>query len=154
MQLCHVGIPSFATSSLAEDENRHVLQPEGDSRCPLCELATESIDHLFVTRPVTWKLWSCFLDLMGVSWVCPGSWTGVMEYWFHSGLRSRRKLTWNTIPTVVLWSIWKERNMRVFEGTTSEFSGLFQNAKWRLCLWLCANKEFMVFKAGNLLQSW
>lgn len=59
---------------------RGLLNSEGDAKCPLCESVDESIDHLLVTCPVSWRLWSCFSDLMGISWVCPESWEGVMEY--------------------------------------------------------------------------
>lgn len=44
--------------------------------------------------------------------------------------------------------------MTVFEGSASDFSGLFQNAKWKLCSWPSANKDFKDLKAGYLFQSW
>lgn len=134
--------------------NRGLINSEGEVKCPLCELDEESIDHLFVTCPVAWRLWCSLVDLFGVSWVYPGSWAGVVESWFHFGMRSRRKCAWNTILAVVLWSIWKERKLRTFEGIATEFNDLFHNAKWRLCMWLCANKEFSDCKAEDLFMSW
>lgn len=85
-----------------ELRRRGLLNAVGDEMCPLCEEDGESLDHLFVTCPVSWRLWSCFLNLMGVSWVCPGSRDGVMEHWHLSDLRYRRKLVWNSILVVVL----------------------------------------------------
>lgn len=39
-----------------ELRRRCLLLEEGDAKCPLCELEEESIDHLLVTCPVTWRL--------------------------------------------------------------------------------------------------
>lgn len=97
-----------------ELNRRGLLGPDGDSFCPLCELAEESLDHLFVICPVAWRLWSRFINLFGISWVSPGSWEGLLESWSLARLHHRKKLVWNTIPAAVLWSIWREKNSRVF----------------------------------------
>lgn len=44
-------------------------------------------------------------------------------------------------------------NARIFEGSSLEFSELFDIAKWRLCSWLCANNEFRDYKVGDLWLS-
>lgn len=76
---------------------------------------------------------------MGVSWLCYDSWDYLVGSWI-------------TIPVAVLWAIWKERNSRIFEGKTLEFSELFQKAKWGLCVWLCSNKEFKDLKSRRFLS--
>lgn len=77
-----------------------------------------------------------------------------MESWFIHRIRSRRKLAWVSIPVVVSWSIWKKRNARIFEGQSLDIGDLFQKVKWRLCVWLCSNKDFKDFKAEDFCQSW
>lgn len=59
---------------------------------------------------------------------------------------------WNTILVVVSWTIWKERNSRVFGGKFTEVSELFQKTRWRV--WLLSNKEFKDLKACDLVASW
>lgn len=132
---------------------RGLMSSEGDSSCPLCGLVDEMIDHLLATCPMTWKLWSYFSNLMGVSWVCPGSWVGLLMSWLFPSLGARRRLAWIMIPATIIWTIWKERIARIFEGKSLQFSELLEKTKWSLCVWLCTNKEFKDLKAGDLLQS-
>lgn len=75
-----------------------------------------------------------FLSLMGAFWVIQDTWDDLLGSWFLPNLNIRRRLAWNTIQVVVLWTIWKERNARVFEGKSTAVNELFQKAKGRLCL--------------------
>lgn len=58
---------------------RDLLGLDGDTKCPLCVEADGTIGHILVSCPVSWRLWSGFLKLMGVSWVSSGTWAGLME---------------------------------------------------------------------------
>lgn len=56
-----------------------------------------------------------------------------MDSWSFYCVRSRRKLAWVSIPTVVSWTIRKEWNSRIFEELSSDVSDLVQKANWTLC---------------------
>lgn len=103
---------------------------------PICETEEEDVDHLFLHCPLACYLWNNFANLFKVPWVFDRTCAGSLESWFISRLTPRLKLAWNTVPTVILWSIWKERNSRKFEGKSTNLDDLFQVAKWRLCIWL------------------
>lgn len=85
-----------------------------------------------------------------MSWVFSGSLDNLAGSWPIHHLNHNRKLAWTTVPAVVWWTIWKEKNARIFEGKTEEIKDIFQKAKWRLCVWLCSNKEFKDLKASDL----
>lgn len=87
---------------------RGLLCLDASATCPLCGLEDENIAHLLVTCPTVWRLWCIFLNLIGVSWLVLGSWGEVMESWSLPKWR----LAWITIPIVVVWTIWKERNSK------------------------------------------
>lgn len=97
------------------------------------------------------------LELLLGSYGCPLGLFGILGWFLESGshrkLSTRRRQAWTTIPAVVLWSIWKERNVRIFEGKSLEISELIQKAKWSLCIWLCSGNDFSNLEATDLLQS-
>lgn len=64
-----------------------------------------------------------------------------------------RKKIGETLPTVMLWSIWKEQNSRIFENKASEVLELFESANWRLCSWLAVNKKFKEFSVLDFYRS-
>lgn len=75
----------------ADMRRRGISGDDGDISCPLCGSADETIDHLLVSSPLSWKLWSYFLDLMGVSWVSSGSLEGLTGSWFIPNCNRRKK---------------------------------------------------------------
>lgn len=53
-----------------------------------------------------------------------------------------------------MWSIWKERNLKIFENKASEEREVFESPKWRLCAWLAANKKFRGTSMTDFYGSW
>ncbi|KAL4182941.1 hypothetical protein AMTRI_Chr11g95660 [Amborella trichopoda] len=92
--------------------------------CLFCKNAEETIVHLFLRCPFTKRIWdwlssiSCWLiarpegisELMQQIWTPPFSSLGI-------GL-------WRIVVPAGLWSMWKERNLRMFEGHTKDLSSL------------------------------
>lgn len=95
-------------------------------------------------------LWSKFIDLVGVSWVPSNSCNGLLESWQVDQKGMRWKVAWNTIPTAILCSIWKERNLRIFENKTCEALEVFELAKWRLSAWLSGFFSFFGLRTAWL----
>lgn len=59
------------------------------------------------------------INLMEVSWVLANSSLRLLGSWTIC-LNWKRKTAWNTIPIVVFWTIWKEKNSRTYEGKSTE----------------------------------
>lgn len=95
-----------------------------------------------------------FAQLLNVPWVLDKTCVGCVYSWLLVGLLPRMKLAWSTIPGVVLWSLWKERNSRVLEGKSLDVHDPLQIAKWRLCVWLLSSSEFQGVQPLDLMLSW
>ncbi len=83
-------------------------------RCPLYDQCDETIDHLLVACPKSQQLWWIALSAIGHSECLP-----LNEQSFHAYDNPKRMIKdhrrgFDTIATLVAWTIWKERNNRVF----------------------------------------
>ncbi|XP_010258430.1 PREDICTED: uncharacterized protein LOC104598203 [Nelumbo nucifera] len=85
-----------------------------DLSCGLCGTLAESIEHLCIHCPISSYVWGHFLKALEISWVMPNSMKELLNCWRIEGLSKKGKLVWNSIPAAVLWSIWTERNNRIF----------------------------------------
>jgi hypothetical protein len=83
------------------------------SWCCMCKSDGESIDHLFIHCPVAKELWNAVFCLLGVLWVLPQHVRELVEGWHVSNHRQFR--IWNAVPHCLMWSLWRERNSRIFE---------------------------------------
>jgi hypothetical protein len=43
----------------------------------------------------------------------------LFQCWKAQGQRQSKEATWKVIPTLLIWSIWRERNQRLFENCES-----------------------------------
>lgn len=105
------------------------------SRCPLCEEHPEEVGHLFLHCRVTRQLWNMFLAMLGMSWAMPKSIVELLQGWSREGISKKSLRTWNTIPQAMWWTIWLERNNRIFEGTSSNIHILKQRCIFLLAFW-------------------
>ncbi|KAE8707901.1 hypothetical protein F3Y22_tig00110370pilonHSYRG00013 [Hibiscus syriacus] len=106
-----------------------------DLLCPLCKKEKETIQHLFILCPVAWELWNRFIMIWDVSTVLPKDPMSLL--WSWSVLMDSSSI-WKFIPVVVLWSLWKARNLVVFENWNFESSTLFFICIFRLAKWFLA----------------
>lgn len=94
---------------------RGLINLDDDLHCILCCHMEEDVDHLFAECPMTRQQWINFANLMGVSWYSIGL-VGELSDPGFSHLSPKMKAAWNTIPAVILWSVWKDGNSRIFES--------------------------------------
>jgi hypothetical protein len=92
--------------------------------CCLCKKNGESSDHLFLHCCMAKQLWDCILNLFGLNWVMPrtvrelaGCWSGALGNHRLAGI-------WRMIPHCLTWCLWRERNLRTFEGMEMDFPEL------------------------------
>jgi len=95
---------------------------------------------------------------MGVCWVQPWKLKDVLVAW----RRRKQKLlalgVWNLIPLAIWWSVWKERNRRIFEGkdlSLLDFKMYFLRVlyTWSQALEDRVNLTFVDF-VDNLMQGY
>ncbi|TMW85959.1 hypothetical protein EJD97_022184 [Solanum chilense] len=64
-----------------------------------------------------------------------------IESWNNEGSGSRDLNRWKIVPTVIWWTIWKERNLRCFEGISSLLHRIKMNYIITFCYW--CNSEYV-----------
>ena len=119
----------------------------------MCKCNGESVDHLFLHRPVAMDLRSMVLGLFGVSWVMPHSVVGLLVCW-----QGRLGCHWNghiwlIVPHYLMWCLWRENN-RCFEDNERSIPDLKLFFFKTLLDWLVAlqNQSFTSFL--DFLDSW
>ena len=99
---------------------RHNLQ-DHDS-CALCDQGSETIDHLLVSCSYSREVWFSLLRRGGLQLLVPCSnATSFVTWWSTSRKRLPRdkRKAFDTFVLLVIWTIWKERNARVFDRKAS-----------------------------------
>ncbi|KAH0712187.1 hypothetical protein KY289_008146 [Solanum tuberosum] len=85
--------------------------------CGLCEVPVdETVDHSFLKGEVADSVWRYFAGAAGLL----GPWVQVKQVllkWWDAKGNSRQKMTFNAIPNVILWFLWKRRNTILHDGS-------------------------------------
>ncbi|XP_056698251.1 uncharacterized protein [Spinacia oleracea] len=95
------------------------LIPPSESLCVLCESYQECHNHLLLQCDFADTLWKWWLNLWGIKWVLPSTIKLAYEQWQHPNHGNFFKKVWKAAFFIIIWSIWKERNMRIFEQKAS-----------------------------------
>lgn len=110
--------------------------------CPLCLSATESVSHLLLHCKFSYQIWIHFFQLLGVLSCLPHSCGKLFnEDVVVSGTSFRRSLWWVTSWSIV-WSIWLERNNRIFHGKERYVTFILDIIKIRAAWWLVGSPTF------------
>ena len=113
-----------------------VLRGEAVTHCHFCREEPESLNHVLLLCPFTWKIWSDIIDWWGFHWVCPGSVVALFDWWIGTKIRKKELQIWKALPLAVLWSIWKLRNDCVFNSAQPNSLQLCELTKIRVAIWL------------------
>ncbi|XP_038994315.1 uncharacterized protein LOC120118315 [Hibiscus syriacus] len=107
-----------------------------DDKCVLCNDSMETRDHLFIQCPLAISLWDAVIILNGMrmtsrtwgnhlAWACD-AWKG------RSLLTTILKLAWTTF----IYTVWEERNKRLFQGCSRNFEALLYAVKHTVAIQL------------------
>jgi hypothetical protein len=97
--------------------------------CCMCRRDGETTNHLLIHCEVASGLWSFVFRKFGILWVLPGCVRDLFFGWYN-GLGKLHSKIWNMVPLCLLWTLWRERNSRIFENserTKSQLLELFSN---------------------------
>ena len=75
------------------------------------------------------ELWSYVFRSFGILWVMPRDLSELLFGW-HNWMGKVYSRIWNLIPACLFWTLWRERNTRIFENaehTVSQLYELFSN---------------------------
>lgn len=125
------------------------------SWCCLCRKGYETLNHLMLRCEFASDLWSQFYRYLGVLRVHPRDCRSVLiEERMGPGANGRAKVLWKTMVLSLLWSIWRERNARIFDDKERDKDHIFDNAKYSASLWASTNKAFKGYPFSMLVDDW
>uniref|UniRef100_A0A2N9H4Z9 Reverse transcriptase domain-containing protein n=1 Tax=Fagus sylvatica TaxID=28930 RepID=A0A2N9H4Z9_FAGSY len=87
--------------------------------------ADESVDHLLLHCWAARQLWNFVFQFVGVDWVFPSQIPDLLFGWWN-WFGKRSSGVWNLIPSCLMWTIWRERNKRIFEDQETPLAKLLE----------------------------
>lgn len=93
--------------------------PPSEALCVFCKSHTKSICHLFLHCDFSRKIWVWWLSLWDLNWVFPLHLNDAFLQWKYKNCGPFFKKVWCAIFFIIIWSIWKERNSRIFCSKSS-----------------------------------
>ena len=113
-----------------------IIPPESDV-CPLCSASSETSAHLLLHCSFSQQLWYWWLDLWHVKWAFPNSLRDAFDQWKCPEKKPIFfKKVWVACFFIILWTVWKERNLRIFGDSHTSISSLKDLILLRLGWWI------------------
>jgi hypothetical protein len=115
----------------------------------LCKKDKETIDHLLIHCEYTADICHLVLNSFGVSWVMPSNILQLLHCWKYLGREHPKVAIWKVIPALLMWSIWREWNCRLFED--SETNVFFLKSSFLISFGLdyCICSQFSFLEYGR-----
>ena len=73
-----------------------------------------STAHLLHHCELATALWGFVFQTFGIHWVIPAKVIDLSFGW-HNWFGKHSSEVWNLVPLCLMWSLWQERNRRIFE---------------------------------------
>ncbi|KAL1213840.1 putative ribonuclease H protein [Cardamine amara subsp. amara] len=96
-----------------------------DDTCPLCEISRETRNHLLLRCPYSYDLWRWCLNKLNYSFMGFSNWLELLT-WLRSPTQEDSMHALRLIAAQhVVYSLWRERNTRIFTSSRTPVHGLF-----------------------------
>ena len=119
--------------------------------CQLCKREQESGVHLFFKCRYTLRLWRMLIDKLGLVHMDTTTWhlAGSMKEWWEkrTNLQNPNRRAMSSLTMLVSWSVWNERNARVFRHKSAPPTILLQMVLDEAKLWVTAGAR----KLGDII---
>ncbi|OMO82752.1 hypothetical protein COLO4_22852 [Corchorus olitorius] len=120
--------------------------------CPFCNSDKETVHHLLFSYKFSWTIWSFLLNLWGLNWVMPGNASGFLCSWHEITLQVHNSEALMLLAFVVSWSLWLDRNEKVFKGKDCNVMGMVSIISRRYALWIKARWPDIVQHVEDIFQ--
>lgn len=94
------------------------------------------------------------LRKVGVDWVFPSCIQDLFEGWHIFKTSRKARTLWSLVCPAVCWSIWLERNQRIFENQSKPTYIVYRKDKDRRCFWQTNCKEVGKDSFVNTKRGW
>lgn len=109
---------------------------EEEAMCILCGKEEEEANHLFIHCEVSNDIWQWWLDQWDIAWCSPYSLLDVFSQWQNLVTGNFVKKVWVSSFFVIVWTLWKERNERVFNKVCTSKDELCKLILLRISWWI------------------
>jgi hypothetical protein len=125
----------------AERLARHGLQHH--PRCPLCDQAPETLQHLLLQCPLARQAWYEILAWLRMTTRPPDQEASLMDWWQHAKANTAKPMRKGlaSITLLIPWMIWKHRNECIFDGAQPSALTLISKIKEEAELWARAGAK-------------
>ena len=66
----------------------------------------------------------------------------------------RIKGLWSLVVFAVLWTLWRERNHRIFEDREDSLANIMDSVHYLVALWASLHKDLSQFSFKDWLKGW
>ena len=133
---------------------RRPYQQLSPSWCITCKRSEENLDHLLIHCPFIHSIWCNIRREFNVISAFPDSWYNLLvRKWYLKGDKKKTKVLWRCSCMVVLWSVRKERNARIFEDK-EENEKVWQRVKAPSSLWAYSSGKFGILSVTDIYRNW
>jgi hypothetical protein len=87
--------------------------------CCLCKKSEETVNYFLIHCEFTSEIWHLVLTFFGVLWVMSSNVVELLQCWKTQGQGQSNEAIWKVIPTLLMQSIWRERNRCLFKDRES-----------------------------------
>ena len=112
------------------------------SWCCMCKADGESVDHLLLHCVYAKELWDVVFAMFGVFWVMPGRVRELFACWQGKMGKHPKYMIWRAVSHCLMWCLWRERNMRIFEGSEHHVDELKLLFLRTLFEWMASTRLF------------
>ncbi|KAJ0534476.1 putative reverse transcriptase zinc-binding domain-containing protein [Helianthus annuus] len=106
------------------------------SMCPFCEDAEESVEHLFTTCSVAWRVWSAFSEWCNIPPLYLFEFKDILDFHkFMKRSKKEEKIIYG-LALITSWYLWKERNDVVCNQKRCSPHDIIVELKYRSFAWV------------------
>ena len=114
---------------------RRILAPGEPCGCVLCGHGDKITTHLFVHCEVVVLIWRKVLDWLGINFITPRNLFMHFACWSYESNSSRSLKAFWLIWHASVWSIWKERNAKIFKNQSKNYDEVVDDIKALSWVW-------------------
>ena len=123
--------------------------------CKLCMKYGELIDHLFLHCSLTMGLWHRLVQLAKMDWIPSMGIFDMLSINYNGfGLFKRGIVLWQAASIALIWTVWRERNARIFEDKARNSEYLWDSIHFLASLWAFCSKVFKGTPLNVLQLDW
>jgi hypothetical protein len=121
-----------------------------NEKCVFCNSAEENMQHLFMGCVVVNIIWNKMLQWANLQNTAPATDDSLQEWWqlARNSLTGKNRKRLDTLAMLITWSVWRERNNRVFEKVYRPTNILLEQIKAEAKQWAIASAGRFLLEEG------